>query len=444
RCHRCPHLPTRPYEKSGEPCMLSEYREQYLAQSNSPPRDSFKPKEMYKMAEIPMEGISTTKRDYTAPEVLPERIKLLQKPIKTDDSMDLTSTYSQDYKSHPLSQVSPCLPRVLRHIPTTKMDTGTTYNDDYVLWNEPKTEMIRPDDRFRSSEEKFDSTTVVQDDYLYRGPVATQSCKPLNLVQKSKVPFENITSYKMNYVPHTLEKPYVHKYKTYKVNEVPFDGLTTHKICYKGLAGQPAKLAKPHQPKLHNLPFSSSTEFREKYQAWPQPPLFIRRPDVYLPPLEKMDLHTTTKIDYKRPNGKPAKMCRSLIHFKKNTEPFNSTSIMKEDYKPWMCERLKPIIHVPELTFPEQGMDCLTTFQSCYVRHPLIVTKSCKPGWSGPKHDTAIDDKTTYATSYTPKVIDKCLGSYKDPPGYSFEGNDADGHRLFLPTSESECLQGDH
>ncbi|NXW96632.1 SAXO1 protein, partial [Larus smithsonianus] len=444
RCHRCPHLPTRPYERSEKPCMLSEYMEQYPIHPITPPRDSFKPKEVYKMARIPMEGISTTKKDYIAHEVLPQRLKPPQKPVKSDDSMDLTSTYKEDYNSYPICQVPPCLPRVMRHIPSAKMDTISTYNDDYVLWNEPKTEMIRPDDRFRPSEEKFDHTTVVQDDYLYRGPVATQSCKPQNL-QKSKAPFENTTNYRMNYVPHPLEKLYVHKYEKYKVNEVPFDGLTTHKVSYKRLAGQPAKLAKPYQPKLlHDLPFSSTTEFQEKYQAWPQPPLFTKKPDVYLPPLEKMDLHTTTQMHFKYPNGKPAKMCRSLLQLKKSTEPFNSSSIMKEDYKPWLCKRLKPITHAPELTFPAQPMDCLTTFQNHYVHQPLTVTKSYKPGWSGPKHDTLLDDKTTYATSYTPKAIVKCLASYKDPPGYVFEGSDADGHNLYLPASKSECLQGDH
>ncbi|NXU21719.1 SAXO1 protein, partial [Thalassarche chlororhynchos] len=445
RCHHCPHLATRPYEKSEKPCMLSEYMERYPLYPIALPRGSFKPKELYKMAQIPMEGISTTKRDYIAHEVLPQKLKPPEKHVKSDESMDLTSTYNQDYNSYPISQVPPCLPCVTRHIPSANMDTRTTYEDDYVLWNEPKTELIRPNNRFHPSEEKFDHRTIVQDDYLYRGPVATQTCKPLNLVQKSKAPFENITNYRVNYVPHSLEKRYVHRYEKYKVSEVPFDGLTTHKVSYKGLAGQPAKLAKPYQPKLlYDLPFSSTTEFQEKYEAWPQPPVFTKKPDVYLPPLEKMDLQTTTQIHYKHPNGKPAKMCRSLAQLKKSTEPFNSSSVMKEDYKPWLCKRLKPVTRAPELTFPAKPMDCLTTFQTHYVPHPLTVTKSYKPAWSGPKHHTLLDAKTIYTTSYTPKGIVRCLASYKDPPGYVFEGIDADGHNLYLPASKSETLQGGH
>ncbi|NXL51381.1 SAXO1 protein, partial [Podilymbus podiceps] len=442
RGHRCPHLLTEPYEKSEKPGMLSEYKEQYPLYPITPVRDSFKPQEAHKMAQIPMEGVSTTKRDYTAHEVLPQKLKPREKHVKSDESMDLTSTYKQDYKCCPISQVPPCLPHVRRHTPGTKMDTRTTYKGDYVPWNEPKTEPIRPDGSLHSSEEKFDHRTTIQDDYLYRGPVTTQSCKPLSFVQKSKAPFENISNYRVNYVPHPLEKRYVHKYEKYKVNEAPFEGLTTHKVSYKGLAGQPAKLAKPYQQKLLHGPFSSTTEFQEKYQAWPQPPVFTKKPDVYLPPLEKMDLRTTTQTHYKHPNGKPAKMFRSLAHLKRNTEPFNSSSIMKEDYKPWLCKRLEPITHAPELTFPEKPMDCLTTFQTHYVPHPLTVTKSCKPDWSGPKHHTPLDAKTIYATSYTPKGVVRCLASYKDPPGYIFKGTDAGGHKVYLPASKNECLQG--
>ncbi|NXV77897.1 SAXO1 protein, partial [Atlantisia rogersi] len=440
RCHRCPHHDTRPYEMSEKTCMLSEYMLKYPLHPKAFPRDSFKPKEVYKMAEIPMEGTTTSKRDYILHNVLPQKPKPPEKHVKTDRRMDLTSTYKQDYNSYLDSKRLPCVPRVMRPIPSTKMDTRTTYKDDYVLWNEPKTDLIRPDNTFHPSEEKFDHRTIAQGDYLYRGPVDTQTCKPLKLAQKSKNPFENITNYRANYIPHRLEERYVHQYEKYRVNDVPFDGLTTHKFSYKGLASEPAKLAKPHQPKiLHDLPFSSTTEFQEKYRAWPRTPVFTKKPAVYLPPLEKMDLHTTTQIHYKHPNGKPAKMCQSLAQLKKNTEPFNSSSVMKEDYKPWLCKKLKPITHAPELTFPEKPMDLLTTFQSHYVPHLLTVTKSCKPGWSRPQHCTLLDAKTTYTTSYTPKGHVRCLASYKDPPGYVFEGTDADGHNLYRHASNNAC-----
>ncbi|NXG63670.1 SAXO1 protein, partial [Hemiprocne comata] len=441
RCHRCPHLLTRPYDKKEKPCLLSEYMERYPLYPITAPRGSFKPKEVGKMEDIAMEGISITKRDYIAHEVLPWELKQREKYVKSDKIMDLTSTYKQDYNAYSISEVPPCLPYVTRH---PQMDARTTYEDDYVLWNEPKTEIIRPNNTFCPSKEESDHKTIAQDDCLYRGPIATQSFKPMKLDQKSKAPFDNITNYKVNYVPHLLEKRYVNIYEKYKANKNPFDGLTTHKASYKVLACQPAKLAKPLQLKLpHDLPFSSTTEFQEKYQAWPQLPVFTKKPGVYLPPLEKMDLHTTNQIHYKYLNGKPAKICQTFSKLNKSMEPFNSSSVMKEDYKPWLCKRQEPITHALELTFPAETMDCLTTFQTHYMPHPLTVTKSYKPAWSGPEHYTLLDAKTMYGNSYTPKGIVKCLASYKDPPGYIFEGTDADGHKLYFPASKSKSLQGE-
>ncbi|KAM6391970.1 stabilizer of axonemal microtubules 1 [Rhynochetos jubatus] len=436
--HCCPHLRSRPYEDGDKPSNQSEYTEQYTLHPFTIPRDSFKPKEEYKMARIPMEVVSSTKRDYIAYEVLPQK-RPPHKYVKSTKHMDLTSTYKKDYNTYAVCQVPPCLCEVKRHIPCAKMNTKTTYEDDYVLWDEPKTELIRPSDKFPPLEGKFNHRTSVQDDYLYRGPVATQGCKPPNLLQKSKAAFENVTSYGENYVLHPVKEHYVHKYEEYKASKGLFDGHTTHRDSYKGLAGQPAKLVKPCMPKIHHgLPFSSKTEFQEKYQGWSQRPVF-KKTDVYHPPREEMDLHTTAYMHYKgHPNAKPVKMCQSFAQLKKSTEPFNSSSVMKEDYKPWLCRRLKPITHAPELTFPAKSMDCSTTSQTHYVSHPLTVTKRYKPGWSGPKHHTLLDAKTTYNTSYTPKAVVRCLASYKNPPGYVFETTDADGHSLYAPASKSE------
>ncbi|KAM9367330.1 stabilizer of axonemal microtubules 1-like [Phaethornis superciliosus] len=438
-CHQCPHLLTRPYDKSDKPRMLSEYRDQYPLHPNTAPRDPLKPNDSIKMEDVPMESITTTKRDYPAHEVLPKEAKPPAEYVKSEKRTDLTSTYKQHYNAYSISQVHPCLPPV-RPIPKDKMETRTTYKDDYVPRNEPRTEIIRPNNRFCPPEEKFNHKSVVQDEYRYRGPVATESCKPLNLDQKSKAPFQEMTDYKATYVPHLLEKRYAHKYEEYKASEVPFDGLTTHKISYKGLLGQPAKPVKPCQRKLPDTPISSSTEFREKYQAWPYLPVFTKKPDVYLPPSEKMDLHTTSEIDYKNLNGKPATICRPFDKLNKSTGPLNSSSTMKEDYKPWLCKKQEPIIPTPQMTFSDKPMDCLTTFQANYVPHPSSVTRSCKPAWF-PQQCTPLDGTTTYATTYTPKGTVRCLASYKHPPGYVFETTDADGHKLFHAVPKSESMQ---
>uniref|UniRef100_A0A4W3GVR7 Stabilizer of axonemal microtubules 2 n=1 Tax=Callorhinchus milii TaxID=7868 RepID=A0A4W3GVR7_CALMI len=59
RRHHCPHLPTGFYDKSGEPCLLTEYHEKYPLYGNVKPRNSFKPVNQTQGNRGRMEGTST-------------------------------------------------------------------------------------------------------------------------------------------------------------------------------------------------------------------------------------------------------------------------------------------------------------------------------------------------------------------------------------------------
>ncbi|XP_009242682.1 stabilizer of axonemal microtubules 1 isoform X4 [Pongo pygmaeus] len=58
--HHCPHLPTKIYDKTEKPCLLSEYTENYPFYHSYLPRESFKPRREYQKGSIPMEGLTTS------------------------------------------------------------------------------------------------------------------------------------------------------------------------------------------------------------------------------------------------------------------------------------------------------------------------------------------------------------------------------------------------
>uniref|UniRef100_A0A5F5PEL4 Stabilizer of axonemal microtubules 1 n=2 Tax=Equus TaxID=9789 RepID=A0A5F5PEL4_HORSE len=58
--HHCPHLPTKIYDKTEKPCLLSEYTENYPLYHSYLPRESFKPRLEYQKGSIPMEGLTTS------------------------------------------------------------------------------------------------------------------------------------------------------------------------------------------------------------------------------------------------------------------------------------------------------------------------------------------------------------------------------------------------
>lgn len=313
---------------------------------------------------------------------------------------------------------------------------------DYVAWNQPRREMIRPDNIYHPSQDKFDHRTTVQDAYIYKGPVVTKSCKPFKPPPMKKVPLEDVTNYKMSYVAHPPVKRHVHEPEPYKPSHVPFDGLTTHNLSYKGLAGEPAKSMKPpHKMSESESLFIDTTEFREKYQAWPVSSVFTRKPDVYVPPKDKMDLTTTAQIHYGNPNGRPATSCKPLGRILQSTGPFDHSSTMKADYKAWQYSKPKAICPTSEIKVSAAPMDTLTTFQTHYVPHPLPFTKSFRPRLPAPRPHVPFAQDTTYATSYTPKQVNICPASFKEPPGYIFEKIDEGGHRRFRPRllAQSRC-----
>ncbi|XP_062063022.1 stabilizer of axonemal microtubules 1 [Lepus europaeus] len=443
--HHCPHIPTKIYDKTEKPCLLSEYTENYPLYHSYLPRESFKPKLEYQKGSIAMEGLTTSRRDFGPHKVVPVKVHQPDQFIPSEENMDLLTTYKQDYNPYPVCRVDPIKPRDSKYPCGDKMECLPTYKADYLAWNQPRREPLRPEHNYRPASTKFDSRTTHQDDYPLKGLVNTMSCKPPAMPKLCNIPLEDLTNYKMSYVAHPMEKRFVHEAEKFRPCEIPFESLTTHKESYRGLMGEPAKSLKPPaRPPGLDTPFCNTTEFRDKYQAWPTPHMFSKAPATYVPPEERMDLLTTVQAHYTYPKGAPAQSCRPVLPVKKSG-CFQSSTTTKEDYKPWASIRPEPVKPIPQLNIPTEPLDCLTTTRAHYVHHPPVSTKSCKPLWSGPRGNIPVEGQTTYAISFTPKEMGRCLASYPEPPGYIFEEVDALGHRIYRPISQtgsrrSSCL----
>uniref|UniRef100_G3T6U4 Stabilizer of axonemal microtubules 1 n=1 Tax=Loxodonta africana TaxID=9785 RepID=G3T6U4_LOXAF len=435
RRHHCPHLPTKIYDKTEKPCLLSEYTENYPVYHSYLPRESFKPKLEYKKGSIPMEGLTTSRRDFGLHKALPVKGPQPKQFVPSGENMDLLTTYKQDYNPYPVCRVDPIKPPDGKYPCGDKMECLPTYKADFLPWNQPRREPLRPPHHYRPASTKFDNRTTHQDDYYVKGLVNTMSCKPPPMPKLCNIPLEDLTNYKMSYVAHPVEKRFVHEAEKFRPCEVPFESQTTHKESFRGLMGEPAKSLKPSaKPCALDKPFSNTTEFRDKYQAWPTPHVLSKAPATYAPPEEKMDLLTTVRAHYTYPRGSPAQSCRPVLQVKKGGH-FEGSTTTKDDYKQWAHTRTEPVKPTPQLSLPTQPLDYLTTTRAHYVPHPPISTKSCKPPWDGPRGNTPVEGQTTYTISFTPKEIGRCLASYPEPPGYIFEETDAFGHRIYRPSS---------
>ncbi|XP_021511281.1 stabilizer of axonemal microtubules 1-like [Meriones unguiculatus] len=437
--HRCPHLPTKIYEKTEEPCFFSEYTEKYSPYHCFAPRESFKPKAEYQKHTIPMEGLTTTKTDFKAYDtaLVPALVKHQHhKFTAKEDKMDFLTTYNQHYNFCPVSRVSPIKPRDNNQPCRDKMDGEPTYKAHYLHWNQQKRPSTRPSPTYRPSLCRFVHRTTHQDDYPVKHVVATVSPKPPSVLKLCSCPMENTTSYKSTYVSYPLARRCVYGREKYKPSEVPFDDLTTHRDSYKGLKGEPAKIWKPTSRHFGlDIPLLFNTEFRDKFQVWPTSQRVPKEPEPYIPPEGEIDLMTTAQADYRGHSSVPVQPCRPVDHLKKD-DRFEGTTIHREDYKPCTTTRRELIKPAPQLKLSNQPMDCLTTNRAHYVPFVPVNTKSCKPPWSGPPKNIPLEGQTTYSTSFTSKGILRCPASYLEPPGYIFEEVDAEGHRMYRPDSQ--------
>ncbi|XP_062936495.1 stabilizer of axonemal microtubules 1 [Cynocephalus volans] len=384
-----------------------------------------------------MEGLTTSRNDFGPHKIVPVKVHQHDPFIPSEENMDLLTTYKQDYNPYPVCRVDPIQPRDSKYPCSDKMECLPTYKADYLPWNQPRRELLRPERHYRPASTRFDSRTTHQDDYPIKGLVRTMSCKPPPMPKLCNIPLEDLTNYKMSYVAHPVEKRFVREAEKFRPCEIPFESLTTHKESYRGLMGEPAKSLKPSaRPAGLDAAFCNTTEFRDKYQAWPTPRVFSKPPVAYVPPEEKMDLLTTVQAHYTYPKGAPAQSCRPVLPLKKSSR-FEGSTTTRDDYKQWASMRTGTVKPVPHLSLPTEPLDCLTTARAHYVPHPPVSTKSCKPPWSGPRGNTPVEGQTTYTISFTPKEMGRCLASYPEPPGYTFEEVDALGHRMYRPVSQT-------
>ncbi|XP_028739661.1 stabilizer of axonemal microtubules 1-like [Peromyscus leucopus] len=387
-----------------------------------------------------MEGLTTSRRDFGLHKMVPVKFHQHDPYIPSQETMDLLTTYKHDFNYLPVCQVGPIKPRDSKFPNGDKIQYLPTYKADYLPWNQPKRDLIRPSHKFRPESTWFENRTTHQDDYTIKGLVTTVSCKPPAKPKLYNIPLEDLTNYKMSYVPHPVEKRFVREPEKFRPCDIPFENLTTHKESYRGLLGEPAKSSKP-PAKLppQDIPFSNSTEFQDKFQAWETPQIFTKAPVSYVPPEEKMDLLTTTQTHYRYLKGFPAQTCRPVPSIK-NRGHFESSTTTKDDYKQWAAVQTKPVKPTHHLSLPVEPLDCQTTTKTCYVPHPPVTTKNYKPAWVGPQN-IPVEGLTTYSISFTPKEMGRCPASYTEPPGYIFEEVDAMGHRIYRSISETGSRQ---
>lgn len=213
--------------------------------------------------------------------------------------------------------------------------------------------------------------------------------------------------------------------------------------CYQGLTGQMPKSCKPEHVKMSSdAPFQSSTEFRERFQQWPVSLPQLHKSLEYVSPTADMDLNTTNRSTFIRHEVQPFVSAKPFTRPKRSSDPFQASTTMKEDFKPWVSgRRLETVRKSEELRRASGKMEDLTTFKAHFIQHPLQPNISYKPLAATRRTDAPLEDSTMYRTEFTPKMVSLCPASFESPPGFVFQDTDKRGHRFFRRISAQDNIQ---
>ncbi|XP_066448779.1 stabilizer of axonemal microtubules 2 [Eleutherodactylus coqui] len=430
--HRCPHMPTKIFEKSGQPCVLTEYVEKYPQYDSIQPPQSMKPKHEYQGHRGKMEGITTFKSDYIPYEVTNRPLRPHQEYQPKPGQIDLGTTYKQDFNPYKIEPMIPARPVEKRHGNLGTFDTNPTYKDDYRPWDIHRTELAKPEHSYQPPNGKFGNATTFQDDFFPKELKPRESFKPPGIAKHSDMPFDGTTSHRTSYVPYEIEPRVARQKQEYKPNSQPFEDLTTHRLNFKGALGEITKSFKPENQKFgSNARFDGSTEFRDSFQPWQVSPHYGQKSLEYNPPTTHMELDTTSHLDYVPHQLSYVAPIRPVSHGRRTNVPFQGSSTMKEDFRAWEARRQEMIKKDHQIPKPAGKFDGLTTFKSHYLPHEIHPTESFKPSNAALRSSVPFESGTLYRSEFVPKKNEICPATYPSPPGYVFESVDSRGHKLF-------------
>jgi hypothetical protein len=219
---------------------------------HSMPERFSRPKEEYQINKVPLDGMTTMKRDFTPKDI--ERMRSFKpdgQGYRSDAPFDDGTTHKNDFKKW---EVNPVFARKENDYrpPQGPMETSTNYNTEFTSKPAARAQPIRPASRKKLDVKFIGDTTYGQDFKKWAGD-RVQPVRTAGEYQLPQVPFEGQSTYKTQYLPHSANatqsfKPDGNAYKS----GAPFDGNTLYRMEFtpKEIAPCPAALIETNRTSL--------------------------------------------------------------------------------------------------------------------------------------------------------------------------------------------------
>jgi hypothetical protein len=268
RHNQAPPKPIKPENSalnSGDPFDdRTGYREDYIRHS-LPPKFN-RQREEYQLNKVPLDSLTTNKRDYTPKDL--ERMRSFKPEgtgYRSDAPFDDGTTHKGDYKKWDVQPVHQRQNNEWKP-PIGEMELNTNYNAEFTHKPPQRVMAIRPASRKRI-DAKFEGDTTYGQDFRKWAADRRGAIKAGNEYQTPNVPFEGMSTYKGHYIPH--QGGPAHSFKpdgTAYRSDAPFDGSTLYRTEFTPKEVEPCPAALVETPRASHV-LISEDERGHKYYA---------------------------------------------------------------------------------------------------------------------------------------------------------------------------------
>lgn len=166
---------------------------------------SFKPDGQGYKSDVPFDDCTTNKNDYKKWGPQPMFVRKEQTYMAPQGSMDMKTNYNNDFTAKPNQRPQAVKP-MQRSVVNAKFDGHSTYGEDFRKWGGELRVPAKAPASYNPSNIPFDGASTYKNHYAGDKGAAAPSFKPDGVAYRSTEPFMANSSYRSEYIKKELEK----------------------------------------------------------------------------------------------------------------------------------------------------------------------------------------------------------------------------------------------
>ncbi|XP_076443328.1 stabilizer of axonemal microtubules 2-like [Babylonia areolata] len=231
---------------------------------NERPRPPMKPHNATAVSDSPFDGTTGYRVDYVPHPLGARFVKEKEKYKPSGVPMDGLTTFKRDYRGDPGEKTLSCKPDGQAVASDAPFEDTTTFNHDYRKWPMERPYHHLPDP-YKKPDGDMDMNTTNRITYKQHPLQRHAAAKPAQGRVMDPGNFDGVTNYSCDYRPWEINRVHPMMKPEYHPNDAPFEGISTQKAAFIKHPVHPVHSCKPAYHAVASGPFDDGTMYRMEY-----------------------------------------------------------------------------------------------------------------------------------------------------------------------------------